>query len=195
MYSFGLGKRAQHQYSFGLGKRGEGRMYSFGLGKRPNYERMAGSRFNFGLGKRADANPAYLLSDLGEEKRGPDHRFAFGLGKREVSPNELEAVREEQLHHDQEAQQHELAEAAPAPERQPNDAHANGKHAVKRSLHYGFGIGKRTSDAFGLDVEPEEDDRDAISEDFTRYIRRPYSFGLGKRVPMYDFGIGKRADR
>lgn len=184
-YSFGLGKRGQQMYGFGLGKRGEGRMYSFGLGKRPNFDRVAGNRFNFGLGKRSDQESTDdILGELSEEKRVPEHRFAFGLGKREVSPNELEAVREEQVqdHHD-EKDHHE-----------PNDAASNGKHAVKRSLHYGFGIGKRTNDAYDLDLEPEDEEREAVSEDFTRFIRRPYSFGLGKRVPLYDFGIGKRAE-
>ncbi|XP_067000491.2 allatostatins isoform X2 [Anabrus simplex] len=199
MYSFGLGKRGGHNmYSFGLGKRADGRLYAFGLGKRPNYDgRMSGSRFNFGLGKRASAEMEDDDDVLEEAKRVPEHRFAFGLGKREIKPKELEAVKNEINDAQERRHRHDESDSADdvtKDEEQSHNQNNNGKHAVKRSLHYDFGLGKGTG--VGYDFETDaDDDKESINDEFARFARRPYGFGLGKRIPMYDFGIGKRAER
>ncbi|XP_063239877.1 allatostatins isoform X2 [Bacillus rossius redtenbacheri] len=184
-YSFGLGKRAK-PYSFGLGKRtsqpGQNSLYSFGLGKKAERPH---SMYSFGLGKRADGR-LYAFG-LGKRPAGEDlfdddedsgldegkraqHRFAFGLGKREVSTADLEAVKKEQ---------EDLKPKAAAA--------AAGDHKIsKRSLRYPFALGKR-----GEDWDLEDDNR---LPSYARLSRRPYNFGLGKRVPMYDFGLGKRSE-
>lgn len=189
LYGFGLGKRGGSLYSFGLGKRG-GRLYSFGLGKRPvNSGRQSGSRFNFGLGKRSDESDwdEYEEDIAEDEKRSPQgHRFAFGLGKREVAPGELEAIRNEErdkeTKNNNESRKNGTAESS----------HHSGER-VKRSLHYAFGIGKRAYDS-ELSTPDSDEDNEAGVEEFARIVRRPYNFGLGKRLPMYDFGLGKRSE-
>jgi hypothetical protein len=189
LYGFGLGKRGGSLYSFGLGKRADGRLFSFGLGKRPvNSGRQSGSRFNFGLGKRSDDIDSNEFEDgiEDEAKRSSQgHRFAFGLGKRAVLPSELEAVRNEER------------------EKETNHKDASRKNMTaegydlsgtreKRSLHYDFGLGKRAYDSEPLSLYGDEDDDN--DEEFSRLARRPYNFGIGKRIPMYDFGIGKRSE-
>nr|AAC72894.1 allatostatin neuropeptide precursor [Supella longipalpa] len=166
LYGFGLGKRGGSLYSFGLGKRGGGRLYAFGLGKRPvNSGRQTGSRFNFGLGKRSED------FDLEEDKRFPqDHRFAFGLGKRKLHPVSIEAVRDEEKDNESESKDVSVQEKK----------NSTTGERVKRSLS-----------ASPYDTSASEEDVD----EFARLIRRPFNFGLGKRIPMYDFGIGKRSER
>uniref|UniRef100_P12764 Allatostatins n=2 Tax=Diploptera punctata TaxID=6984 RepID=ALLS_DIPPU len=188
LYGFGLGKRGGSLYSFGLGKRGDGRLYAFGLGKRPvNSGRSSGSRFNFGLGKRSDDIDFRELEEkFAEDKRYPqEHRFSFGLGKREVEPSELEAVRNEEKDN---SSVHDK-------KNNTNDMHSGER--IKRSLHYPFGIRKLES-SYDLNsassLNSEEND-DITPEEFSRMVRRPFNFGLGKRIPMYDFGIGKRSER
>lgn len=189
LYGFGLGKRRDSMYSFGLGKRADGRLYSFGLGKRPvGSGRQSGSRFNFGLGKRSDDIGLKDLEDeiVEEAKRSPQgHRFSFGLGKREVAPSELEAVRNEErekTNHRDESRKNETAEGY----------HHSGER-VKRSLHYGFGLGKRAYDLEPSSLDSDEDEE--TDDEFARLVRRQFNFGLGKRIPMYDFGIEKRSER
>ena len=190
LYGFGLGKRGGSLYSFGLGKRGEGRLYSFGLGKRPvNNGRQSGSRFNFGLGKRSEESDwdEYEEDIAEDDKRSPQgHRFAFGLGKREVAPGELEAIRneerEKQTKHIDESRKNGTAESS----------HHSGER-VKRSLHYAFGLGKRAYDSESPTLDGDEENEAGV-EEFARIVRRPFNFGLGKRLPMYDFGIGKRSE-
>lgn len=190
LYGFGLGKRGGSLYSFGLGKRADGRLFSFGLGKRPvSSGRQSGSRFNFGLGKRSDDIDYKEFEDEIEEdaKRSPQgHRFAFGLGKRSVLPSELEAVRKEErekeTNHENENRNNGTAEGYDLSGRR-----------VKRSLHYAFGLGKRAYDLQSSSLDGEEDDEEG-DEEFSRLARRPYNFGIGKRIPMYDFGIGKRSE-
>lgn len=190
LYGFGLGKRGGSLYNFGLGKRGEGRLYSFGLGKRPvSSGRQSGSRFNFGLGKRSDESDwdEYEEDIAADDKRSPlEHRFAFGLGKREVAPGELEAVKNE-----------ERGKGT----KQINESRKNGtedssdhsEERIKRSLHYAFGLGKRAYDS-ELSALDSDEDNEAGVEEFARIVRRPFNFGLGKRLPMYNFGIGKRSE-
>ena len=190
LYGFGLGKRGGSLYSFGLGKRGEGRLFSFGLGKRPvNNGRQSGSRFNFGLGKRSEESDwdEYEEDIAEDDKRSPQgHRFAFGLGKREVAPGELAAIRneerEKQTKHIDESKKNGTAESS----------HHSGER-VKRSLHYAFGLGKRAYDSEPSSLDSDEENEAGV-EEFGRIVRRPFNFGLGKRLPMYDFGIGKRSD-
>jgi hypothetical protein len=190
LYGFGLGKRGSSLYGFGLGKRSEGRLYSFGLGKRPvNYGRQSGSRFNFGLGKRSDESDwDEDEEDIAEEeKRSPQgHMFAFGLGKREVAPGELQAIRNEERQketkNNNESRKNGTAESS----------RLSGER-VKRSLHYAFGIGKRAYDSESSTLDSDEDNEAGV-EEFERIVRRPFNFGLGKRLPMYDFGIGKRSE-
>ena len=189
LYGFGLGKRGGNLYSFGLGKRGEGRLYSFGLGKRPvNSGRSSGSRFNFGLGKRSEDIDLRELEEkfAEEEKRYPqEHRFSFGLGKREVAPSELEAVKNEEK------------DSASVHDKSNNTSDLHSGERIKRSLHYPFGIRKQESpyDLNSASSLNSEENDDITPEEFSRMVRRPFSFGLGKRIPMYDFGIGKRSER
>ena len=189
LYGFGLGKRGSSLYSFGLGKR-EGRLFSFGLGKRPvNAGRQPGSRFNFGLGKRSE-EPDWdeYEEDIAEDdKRSPQgHRFSFGLGKREVAAGELEAIRneerEKETKHIGESRKNGTAEYS----------HHSGER-VKRSLHYAFGLGKRAYDSESPTLDNNEENEEGVAE-FARIVRRPFNFGLGKRLPMYNFGIGKRSE-
>ncbi|XP_069686433.1 allatostatins [Periplaneta americana] len=193
LYGFGLGKRGGSMYSFGLGKRADGRLYAFGLGKRPvSSARQTGSRFNFGLGKRSDEiDLKEIEEEIAEEgKRSPQgHRFSFGLGKREVAPSELEAVRNEERDkgkHQDETRKNGTSESY----------HHTGER-VKRSLHYAFGLGKRGASPYDFESSPSfesDEDEEMGTDEFSRLIRRPYNFGLGKRIPMYDFGIGKRSE-
>jgi hypothetical protein len=189
LYGFGLGKRGGSLYSFGLGKRADGRLFSFGLGKRPiSSGRQSGSRFNFGLGKRSDGIDSNEFEDgmEEEEKRSSQgHRFAFGLGKRAVLPSELEAVRNEE-------QEKETNHKDASSKNAPAEGYLSGRR-VKRSLHYGFGLGKRAYDSEPSALYGDEDDGES-DEEFSRLARRPYNFGIGKRIPMYDFGIGKRSE-
>jgi hypothetical protein len=188
LYGFGIGKRGSSLHGFGLGKRADGRLYAFGLGKRPvNSGRQSGSRFNFGIGKRSDENDFKEFEEEIEEeaKRSPQgHSYSFGLGKREVAPSELEAVRNEErekINHQDESKKNETAEGY----------HPSGER-VKRSLHYAFGLGKRS---YGLEPSSlDSDEDDEASYDFVRLVRRPLNFGVGKPIPMYDFGIGKRSE-
>nr|CAD7194299.1 unnamed protein product [Timema douglasi]CAD7395422.1 unnamed protein product [Timema poppensis] len=187
LYGFGLGKRGgQSPYSFGLGKRANGRLYAFGLGKRPvNSEgRQTYSRFNFGLGKRSEEDSGPVDDDMVDEgKRSPQHRFSFGLGKREVAQSELDAVRQENKETFLGNHQHDNTEHRNSPDDKNVVAHV----INKRSISYPFAVGK-----LGLGVGSEDGEENDI-DDFSRFARRPYSFGLGKRIPMYDFGIGKRS--
>ena len=189
LYGFGLGKRGGSLYSFGLGKRGEGRLYAFGLGKRPvSSGRSSGSRFNFGLGKRSEDFDIRELEDkfAEEEKRYPqEHRFSFGLGKREVAPSELEAVKNEEK------------DSASAHDKRNSTRDLHSGERIKRSLHYPFGIRKQESsyDLNSASSLNSEENEDITPEEFSRMVRRPFNFGLGKRIPMYDFGIGKRSER
>lgn len=216
LYSFGLGKRqkSSKQYSFGLGKRPNG-LYSFGLGKRSMdypeeneetieqeeeeepesednidtdledmdmekrtraYSFGLGKRFpqgpySFGLGKRAQlynfglgkrASGSRQYS-FGLGKRLNNHRqYAFGLGKREVSASEAAAVAAES------AASHVIKRRSASPE-QLEWADAETRRAEEQQRPAGAG--------------PAE---------FGRAGRRPYSFGLGKRLPLYSFGVGKR---
>jgi hypothetical protein len=190
LYGFGLGKRGGSLYSFGLGKRADGRLFSFGLGKRPvSSGRQSGSRFNFGLGKRSDEIDFKEFQDEIEDeakRSSQGHRFAFGLGKRAVLPSELEAVRneerEKETNNKDESRKNVTAEGYDLSGRR-----------VKRSLHYAFGLGKRAYDLESSSLDSDEDDEEG-DEEFSRLVRRPYNFGIGKRIPMYDFGIGKRSE-
>jgi hypothetical protein len=185
LYGFGLGKRGGSLYNFGLGKRADGRLYSFGLGKRPvNYGRQSGSRFNFGLGKRSDGTDFKQFEDEIEEEENTfpqGQRLSFALGKREVAHSELEAIRNEErekINLRDESSKNETAEG-----------HHHSGERVKRSLHYAFGLGKRA-----YDLEPssyDSDEGDEAGEDFSRLVRRPFNFGLGKQLPIY---IGKRSE-
>lgn len=133
LYSFGLGKRDFYEleddiddlesndkgkrmkpYGFGLGKRVAPSPYNFGLGKRRD-----GKLYSFGLGKRSYPSYDYenYLSDddyYPDEKRS-GHRFSFGLGKRDINKDLLDLIRKEEL---------------------------SGRSA--RSMHYNFGLGKRS---------------------------------------------------
>lgn len=171
-FNFGLGKR-ERQYNFGLGKRN--RLYSFGLGKRPS-ERQMSSRFNFGLGKRS------ADSDLYFQKMGVD--------KREIAPNELEQINEENN-----SAETDFIHASPNKSEKQNDTveidsheimgHSDRSHSQisKRSAYkYDFGLGKRAPYRY------------TSGSGFSREFRKPlYNFGLGKRRPVYDFGLGKRS--
>jgi hypothetical protein len=185
LYGFGLGKKGGSMYGFGLGKRADGRMFSFGLGKRPvNSGRQSRSRFNFGLGKRSDDIDSNEFEDGPEDeakRSSQGQRFAFGLGKRAVLPSELEAVRNEE-------RQKETSRKNMTAE----DHDLSGTRE-KRSAHYGFGLGKRAQDSEPSSLYGDEAD-DESDEDFSRLARRPYDFGIGKRIRMYGFGIGKRSE-
>lgn len=180
-YDFGLGKRSQQQrFNFGLGKRE--RLYNFGLGKRtrPQYSFGLGkrpqmsSRFNFGLGKRS------VDSDLYYQKNGID--------KREVAPNELEQINDENN-----SAETDFIHASPNKSEKQNETveidsheimgHSDRSHSQisKRSAYkYDFGLGKRSPYRY--------------ETSFSRQFRKPlYNFGLGKRRPVYDFGLGKRS--
>lgn len=184
-YDFGLGKRAQQQrfnfglgkrerlYNFGLGKRN--RLYSFGLGKRPS-ERQMQSRFNFGLGKRSVDTESYYQKN--------------GIDKREIAPNELEQINEENN-----SAETDSIHASPNKSEKSNDTveidsheimgHSDRSHSQisKRSAYkYDFGLGKRSPYRY------------QSGSGFSRQFRKPlYNFGLGKRRPVYDFGLGKRS--
>jgi hypothetical protein len=109
------------------------------------------------------------------------------LGKREVLPSELEAVRneerEKETNHKDESRKNETAEGYDLSGRR-----------VKRSLHYAFGLGKRAYDLQSSSFDSNDDDEEG-DDDLSRLVRRPYNFGIGKRIPMYDFGIGKRSEQ
>nr|ADM87547.1 allatostatin A prohormone precursor [Mastotermes darwiniensis] len=190
LYGFGVGKRGRSLYSFGLGKRSDGRLYPFGLEKRPaSSGRQSGSRFNFGLLKKSyDTNLEEFEDEMEEEaKRSPQgRRYSFGMGKREVAPSELQAVRNE-----------ERVREMDNKEESRNNGTAEGYHhsaeRVKRSLHYAFGLGKRAYDLYSS-LDGDEDD-EVGDEEFTRLVRRPFKFGLGKRIPIYDFGTEKLSER
>lgn len=218
MYSFGLGKRDKSYgktYSFGIGKRfsdyydeedeepameeepdeeGEAlygetdwapeeakrarQMYSFGLGKRAR-------QYSFGIGKRARSY------SFGIGKRYP--RYGFGIGKRDDSEEEDAASEIEQA----KRRDHRFSFGLGKREVAQGEAESVGEEE-KRSRYYDFGLGKR-SDEEGESAEKRSDGgskgKSYVQSGFGRAGRRTYSFGLGKRLPMYDFGLGKRSER
>jgi hypothetical protein len=191
LYGFGLGKRRGSLYNFGLGKRADGRLYSFGLGKRPvSSGKQYGNRFNFGLGKRSDDIDSDKFEDEIEEEAkrlSPRHRFGFGLGKRAVLPTELEEVRNEEQEketmHKEETRKNATAE----------DSDLSGRR-MKRNLNYVLGLGKRAYDSEPSSLYGDDDECEEGDEEFSRLARRPYNFDIGKGIPMYDFGLGKRSE-
>ncbi|KAK4011828.1 hypothetical protein OUZ56_020940 [Daphnia magna] len=192
IYSFGLGKRTSRSnsinpYSFGLGKREGGNVknypqnpYSFGLGKR-------NPMYNFGLGKRADRdNDAW--------KRNAN-RFGFGLGKRNLKDEDLS-----QWLNDEGYSQFDDTEEDVEVEEKEDDSHEY-MEANKRSSGITNGqafFPSHLQTAFyGGPLLPTLVRSNQMA---TSGLGKSRTFNqqaaneipnLGKRLPVYNFGLGK----
>ncbi|XP_046647155.1 allatostatins-like [Daphnia pulicaria] len=184
IYSFGLGKRTSRSYSinpysFGLGKRaGNAKSYpqqipySFGLGKRNP------TKYNFGLGKRPD-------------------RFGFGLGKRNLKDDDLDQWQNDEEYSQFDDTEEDIegreddsqeimdvnkrSQMAPGQQQQQQQQAFFPSHL--QSAFYGgpfmSNLARANTHGFGK------------SRTFNQQAATHDLPNLGKRLPVYNFGLGK----
>jgi hypothetical protein len=213
IYSFGLGKRTSRSYSinpysFGLGKRaGNAKSYpqqipySFGLGKRNP------TKYNFGLGKRPDryllyfanlTNGSFLrILDARDLTVVSPNRFGFGLGKRNLKDDDLDQWQNDEEYSQFDDTEEDIegreddsqeimdvnkrSQMAPGQQQQQQQQAFFPSHL--QSAFYGgpfmSNLARANTHGFGK------------SRTFNQQAATHDLPNLGKRLPVYNFGLGK----
>lgn len=154
-------------------KRAAPRTYSFGLGKKSDdafgpqdsEEWLDDVLSEDDLDKRAD--PMRYSFGIGKKAAGPESRYSFGIGKKAAGPESRYSFG--------------IGKRA-----QPRYAFGLGKRPMLR-----YGPGKKAANRFAFGLGKRDFMDSGESDDF---MKRRYSFGLGKRAQArtYSFGLGRR---